>query len=135
MQRFRRAARLMLVSNSAMPADKSVEELPAPVLVSNSAMPVDKSVEQLPAPARPNLRLQRFKRAARLVLFSKSAMPVDKSVEQLTDPADTSFSSPVKTVRESNGEKGESHGMPNRHSKAATRHSKAATTLTNLSAH
>jgi hypothetical protein len=51
LQRFRRAARVILVSNSAMPVDKSVEQLPAPALVSNSAMPVDKSVEQLHAPS------------------------------------------------------------------------------------
>jgi hypothetical protein len=91
-----------------MPVDKSVEQLPAPALVSNPAMPVDKPVEQLPAPAGPNLRLQRFKRATRLVLVSNSVMPVDKSVEQLPAPADSSFSSPVKPVRESNGENGES---------------------------
>ncbi len=66
LQRFRRAARVILVSNSAMPVDQSDEQLPAPALVSNSAMSVDKPVLQLPAPARQNLRLQRFKRAARL---------------------------------------------------------------------
>ncbi len=91
-----------------MPVDKSVEQLPAPVLVSYSAMPVDKAVEQLPALAGPNLRLQRFRRAARLILVSNSAMPVDKSVEQLPAPADSSFLSPVKPVRESNGKNGES---------------------------
>ncbi len=84
LQRFRRAARV--------------------IFVSNSAMPVDKPVKKLPAPAGPNVRLQRFKRAARLVLVSNSAMPVDKSVEQLPAPSDSSFSSPVKPVRESNGE-------------------------------
>ncbi len=70
---------------------------------------------------------------ARLVLGRNSAMPLDKSVEQLPAPSDSSFSSQVKPVRESNGEIGESTDssdspMPNRHSKAAT-------TLTNLSAH
>jgi hypothetical protein len=98
----------VLVSNSAMLVDRFVEQLPAPALSSNSAIPVDKSVEQLPAPARPNLRLQRFKREAPLVLSSNSAMPVEQSVEQLPAPSDSSFSSLVKPVRESNGENGES---------------------------
>ncbi len=98
---------MILVSNSAMPVDKSVEQLPAPALGSNSAIPDNKSFEQLPAPAEPNLRLQRFKRPTRRVLASNSAMPVDKSVEQLPAPADSSFSLPVKPVRESNGENGE----------------------------
>jgi hypothetical protein len=97
---------VILVSNTAMPVDQSVELLPAAALVSNSAMPVDKPVEQLPAPAGPNLRLQRFKRAARLVSSSNSVMPVDQSVEQLPAPSDSSFSSPVKPVCESNGENG-----------------------------
>jgi hypothetical protein len=52
------------------------------------------------SPAGPNLRLQRFKRAARLVRSSNSAMPVDQTVEQLPAPSDSSFSSPVKPVRE-----------------------------------
>ena len=99
---------MILVSNSAIPVDQSDEQLPAPALVSNSAMPVDKPVEQLPAPAEPNLKLQRFKRAARLIRSSDSAMPVEQSVEQLPVPSDSSFSSPVKPVRESNGENGES---------------------------
>ncbi len=79
-----------------MPVDQSDEQLPAPALVSNSAMPVDKPVEQLPAPARLNSRLQRFKRAARLVRSSNSAMPVEQSDEQLPVPSESSFSSPVK---------------------------------------
>jgi hypothetical protein len=52
--------------------------------------------------------MHRFKRAARLVLSSNSAMPVDQSDEQLPAPSDSSFSSQVKPVRESNGENGES---------------------------
>jgi hypothetical protein len=42
-------------------------------------------------PCWPNLRLQRFKRAARLVLKCNSAIPVDQAVEQLPAPSDSSF--------------------------------------------
>jgi hypothetical protein len=52
--------------------------------------------------------LQRFKRAARLVRSSNSEMHVEQSDEQLPGPSDSSFSSPVKPVRESNGENGKS---------------------------
>jgi hypothetical protein len=67
LQRFRRAARVILVSNSAMPVDKPVEHW------------------QLPAPPGPNLRLQRFKRATSLVLYiepstASKGLPIWNSV-------------------------------------------------------